>query len=35
MKTDISHRLAHKDEYKDISDDKTLNILIVVNQMLT
>lgn len=35
FKKDISKRLAHKENYKNIKDDEKLDILIVVNQMLT
>lgn len=35
FKKDISARLAHKGHYKNIKDDDKLDILIVVNQMLT
>ena len=35
MKKDISSRLAHKDQYKRISPQDQLNLLIVVDQMLT
>lgn len=37
MKTDISLRLSHEDPYygKDFTQDKQLDMLIVVNQMLT
>ena len=37
FKVDVSHRLAHKDEYEHIAQDhdKQLDLLIVVDQMLT
>lgn len=35
FKKDIAARLAHKEHYKSIKDDDKLDILIVVNQMLT
>ena len=35
MKTNVSWRLAHKEHFKNLSKDQQLNILIVVNQMLT
>ena len=35
MKTNVSWRLAHKEHFKNISKEQQLNILIVVNQMLT
>ena len=35
MKTNVSWRLAHKEHFKNLSEDQQLNILIVVNQMLT
>lgn len=34
-KADISARLAHKDAYKNIAENQKLNILIVVDMMLT
>lgn len=35
MKEDISNRLAHKEAYKRLEPGKQIDILIVVNQMLT
>lgn len=35
FKKDVAARLAHKDLYKRISEDEQLDLLIVVNQMLT
>ena len=35
MKTNVSWRLAHKEHFKNLSKEQQLNILIVVNQMLT
>lgn len=35
FKKDVSYRLAHKNQYSKVSRDKQLDILIVVNQMLT
>lgn len=35
MKADISARLAHKNNYADSSENKPLDLLIVVDQMLT
>ena len=35
MKTNVSWRLAHKEHFKNIPKEQQLNLLIVVNQMLT
>ena len=35
MKTNVSWRLAHKEHFKNLPKEQQLNILIVVNQMLT
>lgn len=35
MKTNVSWRLAHKEHFKNLPKEQQLNLLIVVNQMLT
>lgn len=35
FKSDVADRLAHKDSHKHIGDDKTIDLVIVVDQLLT